>query len=310
MRLYLIYAVLTIAILLQGCGQKAPEEASLDFNGIQITLQIPDGVTHQPLDKLMSGLKQELMRRQVMDPANEDGLIAELNRVANDKSVSFDKEAFDFILEIMNLGRTTEGLIDLRTGALASLWLNADSEPDPVRLDSALVHIQSCGFISASSSFLIYGPEAAWDVTPLLPAWYANHAHTWLEARLSQGLLQVGPLYMTIGIPTEYRVELPGRNENEENHSITHEQGCLAVLYAAGGGYPLVNPLTGQLAATDRISIVRNQDPLTAHGMALAGLLQPAEAAQLQYEAAAVEGLILMDDGSHRGSPELAARLK
>jgi hypothetical protein len=310
MRLYLIYAVLTVAILLQGCGEKAPEEASLDFNGIQITLQVPDGVTHQPLPKLLTDLEQELESYQMLDPANEDGLIAQLNREANNKSVSFEKEAFDFILQIMSLGRQTEGLIDLRTGTLASLWFNADSEPDPVLLDSALVHMQSCGFISASSSFLIYGPEATWDTTPLLTAWYAMHAHSWIAARLPQGLLRVGPLYMTIGDPAEYSVELPGRSENEAGRNIIHKQGCLAVLSASAAGYPLVNPLTGQLAAVDRISIVSNQDPLTAQGMALAGLLQSAEAAQLQFEATAIEGLILMDDGSQQGSPELAARLQ
>jgi hypothetical protein len=310
MRLYLIYALLTIAILIQGCGQKAPEEASVDFNGIQISLQVPDGVTHQPLANLLTDLIQELEGHLMLDPADERSLIAQLNGAANDKSVSFEKETFDFILQIMNLGRQTEGLIDLRSGSVASLWADVNSAPDAAVLDSALVHMQSCGFISASSSFLIYGPEATWDTAPMLPAWYAMYAQNWIASRLSQGLLQVGPLHMIIGAPAEYRVELPVRTESIEKRYMTHTDGCLAVLSFYRGDYPLVNALTGQLAASDRISIVHNQDPLTAHGMAIAGLLQSAKAAQIQFEANAIEGLILMDDGSSLGSPDVAARLQ
>lgn len=310
MRIYLIIVTVLAAFLLQSCGEKAPDRASVDFEGLQITLQVPDGVTHQPLSELLVDLQQELTGHRGLDPRNSESSITQLNLEANSKSVPFSTEAFDFILQIMSLGRSTEGLIDLRSGGLAELWSDVAHPPAPAQLDSCVAYLQRSGFISASSSFLIYGPEAKWDTTPLLPAWYGSLARTWLQQRLPQGLLQIGPLYLTIGEPSNYTIPLPPTSNAAENRSITLTQGCLAICNSVNSACTIVNPLTGNPAVLNRTSVVRNQDPLSALGMALAALLQSPEETQVMWTTAEMEGLIVAADGTVTGSADLMTQLQ
>ncbi len=310
MRKHLVSLLILTGLLLQFCSDKAPLKVVTELNGIPLALTVPPGSDPPPLRPLLDELEKMLSGRRELDPDYANGLIAELNREANTKSVQFDDAAYDFILQVMALGRSTAGLIDLRTGALTALWQDAgEAGPDPAVLDSTLVWMQRSGFISASKSFLIYGPAADWNTTPLLPAWYADLAYKWLQGRLPQGLLRVGPVYMAIGELSDYQiaVELPCDTAAVKHYAFNNR--CLAIG-AAASQQQLVNPLTGQPAADCITSFVEDTNPVTALGMALAAELQPPVEAQAMLAAAEVSGAIIDGDGTITGSPELAARLQ
>jgi len=308
-----------VLLLLWGCSGSQTGSAETKWQGLTLRLNL---VTNDPgsASKLLDQIVERLASDDQLNAENPAAAISRLNREDNNKSVGFSAEAYDFLLNILSLGRTTRGLIELQRAPLRRIWnlpKGVTQEPNPADIDSALAQCRRSGFISASNSFLVYGPAATWDLTPFQAAWYLELATEVLRDKKQNALLQVGPLYRVIrsgDAPEQsWPVKIPEPcNAAGSGRQMRISKGTLAVVpcenFRVGETEycQFVNPLTGRPGTSCITAVVQGDKAVDCLGLAVASLLQPPEKAlEMVEQSAGVSAILLHPDGEAEGAEQL-----